>query len=60
MTPDQNSNTVTDLDIMEGMISFRSVVSGIRSGVSDRKINKVWFDRKKRRQTAGIFRSSVQ
>lgn len=48
MTSDQNRDTTADLDIMEGMISFRSVVSGIRSGVSDRKINKVWFDRKKK------------
>ena len=32
---------------MEGMISFRSVVKGIRTGVTDRKIIKVMFDRSK-------------
>ncbi len=33
--------------LFEGMISFRSVVNGIRSGVSDRKVLKVLFDREK-------------
>lgn len=37
-----------DTDIMEGMISFRSVVAAIRSGISDRRIEKVFFDRDKR------------
>ena len=33
--------------VLEGMISFRSVVEGIRSGVNNRKIKKVLFDEKK-------------
>lgn len=42
-------HTGTDgTDIMEGMISFRSVVAAIRSGISDRRIEKVFFDRNKR------------
>lgn len=41
-------DTIDTVDIMEGMISFRSVVSAIRSGISDRRIEKVFFDRDKR------------
>ena len=39
-------------NIMEGMISFRAVIRGIESGISDRKIEKVMFDttRKKKPQ----------
>ena len=33
--------------VMEGMISFRAVIAGIESGISDRKIEKVLFDREK-------------
>ena len=36
-------------DIMEGMISFRAVVKGIRTGISDRRIIKVLFDKSKTR-----------
>ena len=33
-----------DSNIMEGMVSFRAVIRGIESGVSNRKIEKVIFD----------------
>lgn len=39
-------------ELLEGMISFRSVVSAVRSGVSDRTIVKVYFDRNKTRKYA--------
>lgn len=36
--------------LMEGMISFRAVIAGIESGVSDRKVERVLFDREKIRE----------
>ncbi len=48
--PTEKAEIFPDYDLMEGMISFRSAVGGIRSGISDRKIEKVWFDREKTRQ----------
>lgn len=39
--------------LMEGMISFRAVVRGIESGISDRRIERVLYDRTKERQLAG-------
>ncbi|MBQ8381912.1 MAG: RNA methyltransferase [Clostridia bacterium] len=44
----QGSSTV-----MEGMISFRAVIRGIESGVSDRRILCVLYDRSKERSIAG-------
>lgn len=43
----QNSN------VMEGMISFRAVIRGIESGVSDRKIEKVIFDSARKKNLKG-------
>lgn len=42
-----------DSTLMEGMISFRSVIRGMESGVSDRRILRVFYDRAKERQLAG-------
>ena len=39
-----------DTAFFEGMISFRAVVSTIRSGKSDRKINAVYFDGAKKQK----------
>jgi len=38
-----------DSCIMEGMISFRSVIYGIENGITDRKIQKVLYDGNKER-----------
>lgn len=43
----KESDKFADSNRMEGMVSFRSVIAGIESGVSDRKIQRVLFDRKK-------------
>lgn len=37
-------------NLMEGMVSFRAVIAGIESGVSDRKVERVLFDREKVRE----------
>lgn len=42
-----------DSTLMEGMISFRAVIRGMESGVSDRRIIRVFYDRAKERQLAG-------
>ncbi len=42
-----------DSTLMEGMISFRAVIRGIESGVSDRRILRVFYDRARERQLAG-------
>ena len=42
-----------DSSLMEGMISFRAVISGIESGISDRKIEKVIFDSAKKKKLQG-------
>lgn len=42
-----------DSSLMEGMISFRAVINGMESGISDRKIEKVLFDKKKQKSLAG-------
>ncbi|MBQ8287594.1 MAG: RNA methyltransferase [Clostridia bacterium] len=39
--------------IMEGMISFRAVIRGIESGISDRRILRVLYDHAKERSLAG-------
>ncbi len=39
--------------LMEGMISFRAVVAGIEAGISDRKIERVLFDRQREKKLAG-------
>lgn len=39
--------------LMEGMISFRAVIRGMESGVSDRSILRVLYDRSKERQLSG-------
>ncbi|MBQ7325284.1 MAG: RNA methyltransferase [Clostridia bacterium] len=39
--------------VMEGMISFRAVIRGMESGVSDRSILRVLYDRSKERQLSG-------
>ena len=33
-----------DSNVFEGMTSIRAIISGIDSGVNDRKINKILFD----------------
>lgn len=45
--PRKESDKFTDSNLMEGMVSFRSVIAGIESGISDRKVLKVLFDQKK-------------
>lgn len=42
-----------DSSLMEGMISFRAVIYGIESGVSDRRIEKVMFDSGKKKNLKG-------
>lgn len=42
-----------DSTLMEGMISFRAVIRGLESGVSDRRIIRVLYDRSKERQLSG-------
>ncbi len=42
-----------DSNIMEGMISFRAVIRGIESKVSDRKIEKVVFDTTRKKNLKG-------
>ena len=46
-----------DSNIMEGMVSFRAVIRGIESGISDRRIEKVIFDtaRKKKPQKPSVL-----
>ena len=39
--------------IMEGMISFRAVIKGIESGISDRPILRVLYDKNRTKQLAG-------
>ncbi|MGM9681637.1 MAG: TrmH family RNA methyltransferase [Eubacteriales bacterium] len=46
----KESDKFAESNRMEGMISFRSVIAGIESGVSDRKVLKVLFDQKKTRE----------
>ncbi len=43
----ENSN------VMEGMISFRAVIRGIESGISDRRVLRVFYDRTRERQLSG-------
>lgn len=43
----KESDKFADSNLMEGMVSFRSVIAGMESGVSDRKVLKVLFDQKK-------------
>ncbi len=38
---------------MEGMISFRSVIRGMEDGISDRRIERVFYDRAREKQLAG-------
>lgn len=40
-------------NIMEGMISFRAVIRGMESGISDRKIEKVIFDTTRKKNLKG-------
>ena len=40
-------------NIMEGMVSFRAVIRGIESGISDRKIEKVIFDTTRKKNLKG-------
>lgn len=42
-----------DSTLMEGMISFRAVIRGMESGVSDRRILRVLYDRSRERNLAG-------
>lgn len=42
-----------DSTLMEGMISFRAVISGMESGVNDRRIQKVLYDKDKKRSLKG-------
>ena len=42
-----------DSTFMEGMVSFRAVIRGIESGVSDRKILRVLYDGAKEKKLAG-------
>lgn len=42
-----------DSTLMEGMISFRAVIRGMESGISDRKILRVFYDRAREKQLAG-------
>ena len=42
-----------DSTFMEGMVSFRAVIRGIESGVSDRKILRVLYDREKEKKLGG-------
>lgn len=42
-----------DSTLMEGMISFRAVIRGMESGISDRRILRVFYDRTRERQLAG-------
>lgn len=42
-----------DSTFMEGMVSFRAVIRGIESGVSDRKILRVLYDREREKRLAG-------
>ena len=42
--------------VMEGMISFRAVIDGIKSGVNTRKIEKVLYDAKKAKNLASHLR----
>lgn len=46
----KESDKFAESNRMEGMVSFRSVIAGIESGVSDRKVLKVLFDQKKTRK----------
>lgn len=39
--------------LMEGMISFRAVIRGMESGISDRRILRVLYDQGRERQLAG-------
>lgn len=39
--------------LMEGMISFRAVIRGMEAGISDRTIERVFYDRTRERQLAG-------
>ncbi len=42
-----------DSTLMEGMISFRAVIRGMESGISDRRIIRVFYDRTKEKQLSG-------
>lgn len=47
--PTKEAEKFADSSLMEGITSIRAVISGAESGVNDRKIEKVLFDRAKER-----------
>ncbi|MBQ7822515.1 MAG: RNA methyltransferase [Clostridia bacterium] len=42
-----------DSNVFEGMVSFRALIAGIESGISDRKIEKVIYDKSRAKKLAG-------
>lgn len=52
----KEENRFIDSTVMEGMISFRAVIDGIKSGVNNRKIIKVLFDQAKKKNLASHLR----
>lgn len=52
----KEENRFIDSTVMEGMISFRAVINGIKSGVNTRRIVKVLYDRKKAKKLASHLR----
>lgn len=43
----RESEKFAESSLMEGMVSFRAVIAGIESGVSDRRVERVLFDKEK-------------
>lgn len=52
----KEENRFIDSAVMEGMISFRAVIDGIKSGINTRKIVKVLFDKAKKKNLASHLR----
>ena len=52
----KEENRFIDSTVMEGMISFRAVIDGIKSGINNRKILKVLLDKAKKKNLASHLR----
>ena len=48
----KEENKFTASNIFEGMTSIRAIIEGIDSGVNDRRILNILFDKEKRSKTA--------
>ncbi len=52
----KEENRFVNSTVMEGMISFRAVIDGIKNGVNSRKIIKVLFDKTKKKNLTSHLR----